>query len=487
MEMKGYEVKISEATQAVIDEFMELAKIPRKSGHEEKVSEYLCKWAVDRGFCAVRDGVNNVIIDRPADAGCEHKPLTILQGHMDMVCVGEGGYPYDPLKDPITVINHQNETLTAYQTSLGADDGIGVAIAQYILTHGTGLGPLRVVFTVNEEELMLGAKELDQAYLDAEYLINLDSENDAILTNSSAGGMSVILSRTPKTEAPVYNRAITLSLTGLKGGHSGVEINTGRLNAVRAVCCTLLVLSQEGVHYELCSVNGGTADNAIPSACTAVLVVKEEDMSLFEQVFSRAVKLVTETYGYIEKGIQYQYSDTDMPPLVLSKDDKNRIITLASQVINGVHTMSPLVNGLVQSSSNLGILRVDTKGINISVYWRSSDELFIEQMKAQNMALAQMTDMVMTVKSKAPGWPVNPQSSLIPLVAAIYKEQTGEEMSVEAIHAGLECSWFYDKNPKLDLISVGPNLTGVHSPAETLQIASIPKTLNLVLETLRRI
>lgn len=480
-------MKLSEATQAVIDEFMELAKIPRKSGYEEAVSKYLHKWAVDRGFYAVRDEVNNVIIDRPAGAGCEHKPLTILQGHMDMVCVGAEGYPYDPLKDSIKVINHDDETLTAYQTSLGADDGIGVAIAQYILTHGTGLGPLRVVFTVNEEELMLGAKELAPRYLDAKYLINLDSENDAILTNSSAGGMSVILSKIPKAEVPVYSRAIAISLTGLKGGHSGVEINTGRLNAVRAVCFTLLALDQAGVHYELCSVNGGTADNAIPSACTAVIVVKEEDMPKFNETFCRVDHLLHETYDYIEKGLQYQYSDTEMPSLLLSAEDKNSIITCATQVVNGVHTMSPIVSGLVQSSSNLGIFRVDAEYISISVYWRSSDELFIEQLKAQNTALADMTDMKMTVKSKAPGWPVNPESSLVPLVKAIYKEQTGEEMSVEAIHAGLECSWFYDKNPKLDLISVGPNLTGVHSPAETLQIASIPKTLNLVLETLRRI
>lgn len=479
--------QLDAATQAIIDEFLELAKIPRKSGHEKAVSDYLFGWADKHGFSVVQDAVNNVIIDKPANPGYEHKPLTILQGHMDMVCVAtEGNEDYNPLTSPIIVIN-DGVTLTAKGTSLGADDGIGVAIAQYILTSGTELGPLRVIFTVNEEELMLGAKEIENKYLDGKYLINLDSENDTILTNSSAGGMSVIFGRVPEIALPKYKRAVTLSISGLLGGHSGVEINSGHLNAIRAICYTLLALEQAGVRYQLSSINGGSADNAIPNQCTAILVVNPKDIQRFDQVFEAIHGMLRDTYGHIEKNLAFSYDDTTMPDTVLSDAEKDGILTCATQVVNGVHTMSPVVDGLVQSSSNLGIMSADTDEVHISIYWRSSDALFIEQMKAQNMALAQRFHMEVTTKSSAPGWPVNPDSLLVPLVTGIYKEQTGEAMRVEAIHAGLECSWFYAKNPLLDLISVGPNLTGVHSPAETLEIASIPKTYQLVLETLRRI
>lgn len=478
--------ELNQATQAIIDEFMELAKIPRKSGHEEAVSEYLYQWAKKHNFQVTKDKVNNIIIDKPADLGCEKKPLTILQGHMDMVCVGEEGYPYNPLTDSIKVVNHNNETLTADHTSLGADDGIGVAIAQYILTSGTGCGPLRVIFTVNEEELMLGAKEIEEEYLDAKCLINLDSENDTILTNSSAGGMCINLRKIPQKVEPVYNQAVKVSIGGLLGGHSGVEINAGRLNAIRAVCYTLLVLGQNEVDYQLCSIQGGTADNAIPNVCTALLVLPSDHLEKFENVLKQVEKLLHEGYAYTEKGMQLTCEMADMPAYMLSEEDKQCVITVATQLTNGVHTMSPLVPGLVQSSSNLGILRADSEELFISIYWRSSDEVFIEEMNAQNKSLAQMFDMELTVKSRAPGWPVNPESELAHLMTSIYREQIGEEMAVEAIHAGLECSWFYAKNPKLDLVSVGPNLTGVHSPAETLQIASISKILNLVLETLRR-
>ncbi len=478
---------MDKTTQDIINEFLQLAKIPRKSGHEQAVSDYLVRWAKEKGFEVVQDAVNNVIIEKPADVGCEAKPLTILQGHIDMVCVGEEGYAYDPLTDPIKVINHHDETLTADRTSLGADDGIGVAIAQHILTSGTGCGPLRVIFTVNEEELMLGAKEIEAQYLEGTYLINLDSENDAILTNSSAGGMSVILSRQPESEPLKYDQAIALSIGGLTGGHSGVEINSGRLNAIRTICTALLALEQAGVRYQLCSVAGGSADNAIPNQCTAILAVDAQDMGIVERVLQKMKAMLEDTYGHIEKNMDFRYENTAKPSAALTAWEKDAVITCTTQVQNGVHTMSPRVEGLVQSSSYLGIIAVNSAEIRLSVYWRSSEELFIEQMKAQNMALAQRFQMTFTVKSRAPGWPVNPDSQLVPLVTEIYQEQTGEKMQVEAIHAGLECSWFYAKNPHLDLISVGPNLTGVHSPAETLEIASIPKTFHLVLETLRRL
>lgn len=474
-------------TQKIIGYFKELAKIPRKSGHEEAVSEYLLAWARENGFTAERDSVNNVIVDKPAGAGCEKKLLTILQAHMDMVCVGAEGYSYDPLTDPIKVLENENGTLTAYKTSLGADDGIGVAIAQYLLTSDAAYGPLRVIFTVNEEELMLGAKSIDEKYLDAAYLINLDSEVDSVLTNSSAGGMPILLDRAVKMEDSTKDTPIALTISGLKGGHSGVEINTGRLNAIRAVSYTLLALEQAGVAYELGSIKGGSADNAIPNTCTAAVMADSSQMELFDQVFQKAKKLLQDAYGYVEKGMEFSYTAVAPLTQVLSLADKHAVITCTTQVVNGVHTMSPVVDGLVQSSSNLGMISADENGIHISVYWRSSDALFIEQMKAQNTALARMLDLDFTEKSSAPGWPVNPDSHLVPLVTEIYREQTGEEMSVEAIHAGLECSWFYAKNPKLDLISVGPNLTGVHSPAETLQIASIPKVLRLVAETLNRL
>lgn len=478
-------LEIDQPTQQVIEEFVLLAKIPRKSGHEDAISAYLYQWAKDRGFAVEKDPENNVIIDKPGSKGKEGRPRTILQAHMDMVCVGAEGYAYDPLHDPIIVIN-DGMNLRAQGTSLGADDGIGVAMAQYILCADLACGPLRVIFTVNEEELMWGAEKINKNYLDAAYLINLDSEDDHVLTNSSAGGMTIKLKKQPTIVKAQNDRVFCLTISGLLGGHSGVDINKGRLNAIRAMGYTLLALSQKDVDYELVSINGGTADNVIPNKCSAEIVIKSADQAQLELVLAEIKKLIWDAYGYEEKNMQFVCEPmATMPNKVLSALDAEHIVTLITQITNGVQTMSSMVEGLVQSSSNIGIVAAEGSAIDLTVYWRSSDELFIEQLYAKNLALAKICNMAVEIKTRAPGWPINPESKLKPLVTAIYKEQNAKEMDVEAIHAGLECSWFYAKNPKLDMISVGPNVTGAHSSAETLEIASLRKTLNLVIETLK--
>ena len=259
--------------QRILENFLSLTRIPRKSHHEEAVSRFLYQWALDKGLRACRDEVGNVIIDKPASAGCENAPCTILQAHMDMVCVAEPGRAYDPLTDPITVIN-DGETLTADGTSLGGDDGAGVAIAMTILEDTQAVhGPVRAIFTVDEEDGMAGANALDVRHLDVGYLINMDWEEYGSLCCSSAGSDMYLFRRAVERTDAAGLSAFSLSLRGFEGGHSGAQIHLGRANAIRAAARILLAAADAGCGIRLAAFKGGSAHTAIPSSAEAVVCV----------------------------------------------------------------------------------------------------------------------------------------------------------------------------------------------------------------------
>ena len=297
-----------QAYHIVIDEFLQIANIPRPSHHEEAIGEYLFQWAKNRHLAVQKDELGNLIIDKAATVGCETSPRVILQAHMDMVCVAAEGVTYDPLKDSIRVMN-DGKTLSAEGTSLGADDGIGIAICLYFLQDQTlKHGPLRVIITVNEEDGM-SSGAMNPKYLDAQYLINLDWEWLGSLCNSSAGGDFFSLSRRfTRKKASAGFIAMQLRLSGLLGGHSGVDINRGRLNALLGIATALDALAKADIPFELSDFHGGQARNAIPSSADAALWVSKKHLSAAEKVLADYGSGLRRSFEPVEPNTQAKWS-----------------------------------------------------------------------------------------------------------------------------------------------------------------------------------
>ncbi|WP_027406272.1 beta-Ala-His dipeptidase [Anaerovibrio sp. RM50] len=475
-----------EIIDGVLAEFSPLADIPRKSGHEKAVSDYLVKAFTDIGCKVYQDEVNNVIADLPATSGIESAPLIIIQGHMDMVCVAEPGVDYDPLKDPIKLVRDE-KFLSADGTSLGADDGIGVAEALYIMKNMKSHGPLRAIITVDEEQGMTGAVSLDSKYLeDAKYLINCDSENYDELTVGSAGSVNIDFNRQLEFMAPKGDRAYKIHLKGLLGGHSGMEINRGRGNAIRIMAMVLNALDEAGISYELSSFTGGKARNSIPAEAEVVIsTVAEADV--IQEIIEAEKESCLDKYGDVEKNIEFVLSEVQMPARVMCEEDRDSIVRLFISLHSGVYAMSQVVTGLVETSSNLGMVKMDGEVISAYCMPRSSIDAKIGEFVLQADILAQMAGFSAVISKQTPAWKENSSSKLAKVMLEVFQQQNGMPMKVETIHAGLECGYHIMKNPKLDVVSIGVNTFDIHSPKERLELATIPPQIRLIVETIGRL
>ena len=472
----------------VVSEFMELTKIPRPSHHEEKVAEYLYQWAAKRGLQVEKDNLGQIIIDKPASLGCEGKPLTIFQAHMDMVCVCEEGVQYDPLNDPIKVIN-DGKTLTADGTSLGADDGIGVAMALYVLGDNTlRHGPVRAIFTVNEEDGM-ESMNMDPKYLQGDYLVNLDWEEIGSICNSCAGGDFFVFSRKADWEAaPAGCATMSIAFSDLLGGHSGVGINKGHANALVSLATAMSAVKQAGVDYQIADFSGGQAPNAIPKFGKVTFAVNPADVGTVKMVLDGFMAEFKDAFDNIEPEYSFDVKVEDAAPArVLSAKTSSDLITLMTVCPNNVHTMSPFVGGLVESSSNVGTITMDDEKIEFADFARSSVTYHASQIGYICEALAQQCGFALRNDTHVPGWAVNPNSKLVPITCAAYKELTGKDMVVEPVHAGVECGAFAKMNPRLDMVAIGPTLTGVHTPDEKCDLEDVRVTTELLVAVLEKI
>ena len=443
----------------VLKEFLKLAEIPRPSHHEERVSAYLYQWAKEHGLQVVRDDLNDIIIDKPASPGCENVPLVMFQAHMDMVCVAEEGVAYDPLNDPIQVIN-DGKTLTAKGTSLGADDGIGVAMCLYLLQDDTlRHGPIRAIITTNEEDGM-DSMNMDPKFLDGAYLVNLDWETIGSLCNSCAGGDFFNYSRATNWESPAAgSKSMTISFSNLLGGHSGVGINKGHANALVSLATALSMVKQAGICFQIAAFSGGQAPNAIPKFGKVALAVDGKDVEEIRRVLATFHSEFRDAFGNIEPEYSFQIDVTDTPPQrVLSRNIGDALIGLMTVVPNNVHTMSPFVDGPVESSANLGGITIAEDTIRFTVFERSSVAYQATQIGVICKALAEAFGFEFASDGHVPGWAVNPNSELTKIACEEYKKLTGTDMIVEPVHAGVECGAFAEKNPALDMIAIGPTL-----------------------------
>lgn len=471
----------------IIDEFLKLTEIPRKTYHEDKISDYLCRWAGDNGLICIKDKVGNVIIDKPASHGYENKKRVILQAHTDMVCVSDSETQYDPLVDSInTVMDTENGLLRAKGTSLGADDGIGVAEILYILKRrDISHPPLRAIFTVSEECGMDGALSLDASYLDAGYLINIDNEDIDSLCNSCADSSTHILTSNYTPCEPSGDTTFKISIFGLNGGHSGTDINLGRANAVQLLGSLLKDLS-ERLPIEIAEIVGGEVGNAIPKSAEAVFVTDQDKAPLVKSFLEREHDRLCEAYHTTEPGLDLCWKQQDeVPTPVVSKTISNRLLSLISILPCGVGSMSPLCDGLVESSSNIGVLAQADNMLSLTVTTRSSVKAHSERLDRAVRTAAALTGFDYDKAAHSPGWALNPDSVLVSEYKKAFKEVNGREITVSPIHAGLECGCFARKNPELDMISVGPTITNVHSPGETLHIKTVAENTAAIIAVLK--
>lgn len=474
-----------EILDGVLEEFQKLAAIPRKSGEEKRVSDFLKTYLTEQGFHVVQDEVNNIIADAPATPGFEQAPRTILQGHMDMVCVAEDGYDYDPLRDPIKLVRSE-KYLEAEGTSLGADDGIGVAEGLYLLKHAKDHGPLRLIVTVDEERGMTGAIHLAPKYLqDAKFLINCDSENYDELTVGSAGSVDLTFRRALKYEAVPEGKAYRLSVGGLLGGHSGERIGDGRGNALRTLAFLLQALSRQG-RIALADFHGGKAHNAIPDtaeACFLTQIPREE----ISQILTAEKEKFLAIYGAVDPSVEFVLQETEAPERVLIPGDAQRLLRLLLLLHTGVFAMSTVIPSLVETSANLGVVRMEDDVVSVEYFPRSAIDGKLDEFAAEARILGDLVGFEAVVGTKSPGWKENKKSVLAKMMAEVFEEQNGKPMKVETIHAGLECGWHFGKNPQLDMVSIGVTTQDIHSPNERLVLATVEPQVRLIEEALRRI
>ena len=476
--------------KAVFEIFSQINKVPRPSKHEEKISKWLCDFAAAHHIEYVADEAMNVIMRVPATPGYEDHEGVILQAHMDMVCEKNGDVQHDFMTDPIqTYVD--GEWLKAKGTTLGGDDGIGIAMALAAITDPSLAHPaIECLFTVDEETGLTGAMKLQDGMLRSKRLINLDSEDDGQIFIGCAGGIDTLAKMhyepisVSEAVCQQSGLAIRLSVSGLLGGHSGDDINKGRANANQLIVWFLArIWPQTELH--LASINGGNLRNAIAREAEAVIAIP---MAYKEQIrieWNRFIAQMEGVFGEVEKDMRLDLETTDMPETFIPDDKAYRLIMALCECPHGMIAMSKDMPGLVETSTNLASIKMREGYIEVNTSQRSSIETSKHHLKwAVEQALSLACDEV-THGDGYPGWAPNPNSPLLEVVKKAYIDLFKAEPKVLAIHAGLECGLFLEKYPYLDMISIGPQMVGVHSPQERLSIPSTERCYRWLCQTLK--
>lgn len=471
------------APERVFYYFKEITRIPRCSGEEEKISNYLKSVGENLGFETIQDQQKNIIIRKPATLGYENSKGIIIQGHMDMVCEKEENIEHDFAKDPIELIV-EDDFIKARGTTLGADNGIAIAMGLAILEDNLLKHPsLELLFTTSEETEMDGALGLKEDILKGSRLLNIDSEEEGILIVGSAGGELIEASLDVSAKKVSGYEKIDILVKGLIGGHSGMEIDKQRGNALKISSYILKELKEE-FDIRLVNISGGTKDNAIPRQAEIVLGIKEEDLEKLELKIKQ-----------IESNLKNELKEKNLKILIkkstgiestLSEKDLENIIYLLDKLPTGVNTWLKDKKDTVESSSNLAIVKSDKNKIKIYVSTRSSNAKILNEMREKITRDIEKVGKT-NISGNYPEWEYNPESKLRDKALELYKEMFKKEMEVSVIHAGLESGAFKKKYKDLDIISFGPNIYDVHTPEEKLSISSTKRTYNYLVKLLEKL
>ncbi|WP_394273479.1 aminoacyl-histidine dipeptidase [Butyricicoccus sp.] len=462
--------------------FEQMCAIPHGSGNTKAISDWLKAFADARGLEVHQDNMGNVIIIKEASAGYEQAEPVIFQGHMDMVCEKAPGCTKDMETEGLDLAT-DGDTVYAEGTTLGGDDGIAVAMALAILDDPEIRHPrFEAVFTVDEEIGMLGAVDIDVSPLKGRRMMNLDSENEGVFTVSCAGG-NISRCVLPLTRAPFDGTVLRLTVGGLQGGHSGVEIDKGRGNSNMLMGRVLCAVSKV-TDMRLICVDGGLKDNAI--AQETVAVISAADVNAVKTVCAQMQDALKNEYRSTDAGVFTDVGETEADLLPMDAASTHNTVCLLACAPNGIQAMSHEIDGLVQTSLNLGVLKTEEQQLSASFCVRSSVETQKQMLVDRLTCLMSALGGSVEVSGDYPGWEFQKDSALRDLMAEVYTEQYGQSPRIEAIHAGVECGMFAGKLPGLDCVSFGPDLTEIHTFRERMHIASVQRTWKLVVEVLRR-
>lgn len=464
--------------ERVFYHFEEISKIPRESYHEKAISDYLVEFGKKLNLETYQDKYYNVVLRRKATPGYENAPGIVIQGHMDMVCEKESDSNHDFRKDPIDLIVDGNR-LRANKTTLGGDNGIAIAMGMAILEdESIKCGTIELLATTSEEIDLNGALSLEPNILKGKMLINIDSEDEGVITVGSAGGVEIDILLPIEKETLTDVNLYTLSLEKLQGGHSGVEINQKRGNSNKILVEVLHNLKTL-TDYSLVEVFGGSKDNAIPRSGKVVLASSKD----IKDIISKVADEVKAKYVSFEPEMSFTLEATTAKEVsVLSKKTLDSYIKTIEEIPTGVNTWMKEYPEIVESSDNLAIVKTLDENINIIVSLRSSDPEVLSELKDKIASILKENNASFEFSAGYPEWKFRAESKLREKALEVYKKLYNKDMKVEVIHAGLECGAISQNYPDIDFISVGPNLRDVHTPSEYLEIDSTERVYNYVVE-----
>ncbi|MDR1559658.1 MAG: aminoacyl-histidine dipeptidase [Clostridiales bacterium] len=457
----------------VLNYFKEISKIPRGSGNEKRISDWLYGFAKERGLFVIQDAVNNIIIKKPGTQGYEDADALIIQGHMDMVCEKNADKKHDFTTDPIQLIT-EGDMVRADGTTLGADNGIAVAMALALLdSKDIPHPPLEILLTVDEEMGMSGAETLDGSLLAGRKLINLDTEEEGVFCVSCAGGLKMETKLPAEyVDPPETYSHFALSVKGLKGGHSGMDIVKGRANSNRLLGRVLRAVFTE-LDARLISLTGGMKMNAIPRESEAVIAINAEDYDKAAEIIKSYEAVFRNEYRARDPLVELGFTRTEAGNnRAFSEETTRKAIAILCLTPQGVLEMSADIHGLPETSNNLGVVRAKEGYISFACALRSSVASEKYALRSQIETLAELTGSVCESSGDYPEWEYNPHSVLRDRLVKLYEELYGRKPKVEAVHAGLECGIFTRKLPGVDMISFGPDIFDVHSPDEHFSVSS---------------
>jgi len=467
--------------------FDQITKIPRCSKHEEKIREYIIDFAKKNNLKTKTDKSGNIVIIKPASKGMERKPTVILQGHLDMVCEKNSDVVHDFLKDPIK-LKLKGDILTADGTTLGADNGIGLAISLAILEDNTlKHGPIEALFTIDEETGLTGAFAMESNMLTGKILLNLDSEDFGVLTVGCAGGGDSKIELPLKIQ-PINGKmeSLTVKVFGLRGGHSGVDIHEQRGNAVKLLT-RMLWKAGDDYKFYLTEIKGGDKHNAIPREAYAKISIDKSEKNKFVSTLKSEEKNILEEIKPIDPKFKLEVEDTEKLHTTLTNDSQNKLLSLLHGLPHGIDKMSYDIPDLVETSTNLATVSINKNDAVISMSTRSSIKTALQDFRDRIHAVAELSGAKVTEEKPYPGWKPNLNSNILKLSKKIFKEMYNEEPKVEAIHAGLECGIIGENFPGMDMISIGPTIKYPHSPEEQLHVSTVDKFYKYVLKILENV
>lgn len=479
---------MTEKTRDILDYFKEISSIPRCSRNEQNISRWLQQWADTRSLEARRDTAGNLKIKIGASHGYERAPAIVFQGHMDMVCEKSSDSNHDFSKDPIHLI-YDGDWLHADKTTLGADNGIAIAIGMALASDpGVAHPPLELLFTVNEETGLNGAKQLEPGFVEGRILLNVDSETEGVFTVGCAGGRDTIITYQPDaSQLPKDMELFKLTVQGLNGGHSGVDIHRQRANANKVLARALHQLNAS-CQIQLVTFQGGTAHNAIPRDAVATLACQPKQISAMQQIVSEFKQTVQKEYAFTENNMALSLAQMDKnssDQRALSRDDTAGVIHLLLALPHGFRDMSLIFKDLVETSCNLATVELSHSTLQILTSQRSSVVSRLEDMAATVRATASLFGAETRAENEYPPWQPNMDSPLLQRCKDIYQQLFKQDPQIDAIHAGLECAVIGSKYEGMDMISFGPTLENAHSPNERLFIPSIERVWSFLIALLK--